>query len=72
MAYRKYNPIRIEALQPNGEWHVRNRFDHENAAVQSGEKPRDWLYNLASRVMTSWNIHEQHGKQLRITGGRNG
>jgi hypothetical protein len=62
-----YESIRLEVLQPNGEWHVRNAFLFENAEVMGGDKSRAWLIALASRIMMRWYGYDSD-KQLRVTG----
>lgn len=66
---RRVNPdaIQIEALQPNGEWWLRNAFTFENAEVMGGEKSRHWLIALANATMTKWRGFDTD-KPLRITG----
>lgn len=64
--YRGYEPITIEARQPNGKWNVRNRFINQNEMVTSGSKPRDWLIRLATAMMFEWRNTDD--KPLRVTG----
>lgn len=63
----RYEPIRLEAQQPNGEWRVRNAFIFQNAEVQSGEKSRAWLIAYAYRVLVNWRGFDSD-RPLRVTG----
>lgn len=67
---RKYNngyeDITIEARQADGKWCVRNSFTHQNEAVMSGSKPREWLVRMATSMMFDWRSFDD--KPLRVTG----
>lgn len=68
MPYVKYVAITIEALQPNGTWALRKKYDFENGEVITGRKTREWLIDVARRDMSQWNYNYPTGTQLRITG----
>lgn len=61
-----FDPITIEAKQPNGKWYVRSALIHQNAEVMSGSKSREWLIRLATMRMFEWNGFDD--KPMRITG----
>lgn len=66
----KYIPVRIEELQPDGKWNIRNAFINENAEVQAGSLDRGILILKARRMMTAWIYnYPHHNSQLRISNG---
>lgn len=64
--HEKYIPIQVQALQPNGEWHIRTSFIRENENVQLGMKTREWLINKAIYIMNEWRGFDD--KLLQVSG----
>lgn len=64
----KYKPITIEAQQPNGEWHTRNRMGDENDLVIGGQRDREWLIAAAIKKLQHWVYNTQNCKPMRLAG----
>lgn len=65
---RKYVPIQIQSLGPDGKWGVRNAFSAENSKVRGGTMSRQELISIAQKAMGKWNTTYWNSTNLRVSG----
>lgn len=64
-----YNPVKVEAVYPDGTVMLRNAFVMQNAACKGGdpEWSRDRLIKLANTTLSRWNDgYPHHPAMLRV------
>jgi len=58
--------ITLQALQPNGEWHIRAAFIDQNKMVRVGQLQEEQLEKTARELMVKWTQNYPDGKLLRV------